>query len=318
MKDVEFTIEENEAVMYFNGMLEKEDFDQFWKGVESDRNDGSDGSYSETVEKIWNIYSDHVLKDKSTDFQIWGPDPSFALHIDTEQVPQMVNEMKEAFPGLEVEYTGSKVEELFEKWIVVESTYQDEQILVTKRSNFEEMNFCGGYGDYGVPIGCYNAGCYSFNNSAAPIFDDFYNEASQKFGFNEDVLDKLELTHEELYEMLIEPKGSVGYKIMKEEIQNWDDVIKFFKEWREKNESHTEVTAWTYHDSHNFKTVVLKTDIGEPDYNELDKDEQVRILLELPGFPHIEGTNEIIETENYQFHFDRWATNPWFCGVEKK
>jgi len=212
-----------------------------------------------------------------------------------------------------------RVEDLFEKYIVVSfDADTEDRIRITKRSNFEKMDFCKAYGNYGVQVDCNNAGCYSFNNTDSCIFSDFYSEASEMFGFNEDVLDKLELSHRSLYEMLIEPSGSVAYRIMKDEITEWDKVIEFFNKWREENETHTEVTAWTYHDSHNFKTVVLDTDFGEPDCVELDEDEQKKIFAEYPGVPHIEGTNASEETENYIFHFDLWATNPWVCYVEKK
>ena len=135
----------------------------------------------------------------------------------------------------------------------------------------------------------------------------------------EDDLDRLELTHRELYEMIIEPVDSVAYKTMKEEIEDWDGIIKFFDAWREQNENHTEVTGWTYHDSHNFKTIVLETEFGEPDCIELDEEEQIEILLQMPETaPYIEKFDTIVETEDFKFKYDRWATNPWFCYVERK
>jgi len=212
-------------------------------------------------------------------------------------------------------------EELLEKWIVVQilDAEPTDAIRVTRRSNFEKMNFCNAYGNYGVQVDCNNAGCYSFNNTESQIFDDFYSEASKEFGFTEDDLDRLELTHREFYEMLIEPVDSVAYKIMKDEFEDWDAIIDFFNQWREENETHTEVTGWTFHDSHNFRTVISECDFGEPDCVELDEEDQIEILLQMPETaPHIDGTNASEETEDYIFHFDRWATNPWFCCVERK
>lgn len=215
-----------------------------------------------------------------------------------------------------------KINELLEKWIVVYFDVNCDEYnryRVTRRSNFQEMDFCKAHGDYGVQVDCNNAGCYSFNNTDSEIFDHFYDEASKMFDFNEDILDELELTHRGLYEMLIEQTGSVAYKIMKDFIPAWDDVIAFFKEWREQNETHTQVKGWTFHDSHNFKTIVCETQFGETDCTELDKEEQIEILKQMPQTaPHIEGTNNIQETEDYIFHFDLLDTNPWFCYVERK
>lgn len=235
---------------------------------------------------------------------------------------EIIQEIKDF---VNVNYSGInpvKADELLEKWIVVSFPDADpyNTIRITRRSNFEEISFCEAYGNYGQNVGCYDAGCYSFNNTDSEIFDHFYDEASKKFGFNEDILDALELSHRGLYEMLIEPTGSVAYKVMKDAIKNWDSVIEFFKAWREENETHTEVTGWTYHDSHNFKTVVVDSNgYGEPDCYELEEDEQKEILLQMPETaPYMDGFNTSEETEDFIFRFDRWADNPWFCYVERK
>ena len=134
-----------------------------------------------------------------------------------------------------------------EEWIVVSfpNDESESKIRMTRRSNFEKMDFCKAYGNYGVQVDCDDAGCY--------------------------------------------------------------------------NENHTEVTGWNYHDGHNFRTVVLEADWSDQtDCTELDEEEQLAILLQYPGVPHIEGTNVSVETDDYIFHFDRWATNPWTCYVEKK
>ena len=212
-------------------------------------------------------------------------------------------------------------EELLEKWIVVQLPYtnEEESIRVTRRSNFAEMNFCKAYGNYGVQVGCYNAGCYSFDNSGCSIFEDFYSAITEKIGRFGSLMDDLELTNQDLVEWLNDKEGSVAYKTGLENFPDWVKMVAFFKEWKEQNENHTEVTAWTYHDSHNFKTIGLKAEFNEPDCVELDEKEQIEILLQMPeSTPHIEGTNVSEESENFIFHFDRWATNPWFCYVERK
>lgn len=198
-------------------------------------------------------------------------------------------------------------EELLEKWIVVRMPYADpdDSIRVTKRENFDKMNFCDAYGDYGHEVGCCNAGCYSLDNSDSSFISDLESFIKDKFNL----------------------EGEFSYDDYKEQQEQGIDtdqplfveIDKVVKKWISENETHTEVTGWTYHDSHNFRTIVSECEFGEPDCVELEEEEQIEILLQMPETaPHIDGTNASEETEDYIFHFDRWATNPWFCCVERK
>lgn len=200
-----------------------------------------------------------------------------------------------------------KKEYLLKNWIVVKFPYADDNdaIRVTRRSNFEETNLCDTYGNYGSKVDCFDAGCYSLDNGSSSFKSD------------------LELFIEEKFNL----EGEFSYDDYKEQQEDGIDtdqplfieIDKAVKNWIKENENHTEVTAWSFHDSNNFKTVVLKTDFGEPDCEELDDEVQIDVLLQMPEpAPWIEGTDTTEESENYLFHFDRWATNPWFCYVERK
>ncbi len=204
-----------------------------------------------------------------------------------------------------------KREFLLEKWIVVRFSYadNDDTIRVTCRRNFEKMNLCEAYADYGQKVGCYQAGCYSLDNSSSDALKDLIQAISEKFGIEENNINIIESG--EIFEIEAGDGEEFGF--------NEDAVNKFISEWREINEYHTEVVGWIYHDSHNFKTVVLEADFGETDCVELEEEEQIQILQQMPEkTPYIEGTNTSVETEDFIFHFDRWATNPYFCYVEKK
>ena len=322
--NAEIVIQEKQATLYFGGMLTQNDYDQFWKGPEDAQ--GSEGIYTDTVHKIFDVCLQHAEK---MDFQIWHPgQASFAANINPPEVPALVNELCKEFPGLEIEYSGPVVDALMKKWVVVMLPYADpnDAIRVTRRENFKEMNFCDCYGDYGVKVDCYNAGCYCLDNSESVIQSDMLLDIDRHFNT---ILFKY---YGERYGMtftsLDEFIGNV------EEINNEDsdvhesweyvpvDVAElkvFCEKYLAEKESHTQVTGWTFHDSHNFKTVVSETDFGDPDCSELDENEQAKILLQMPvTAPYMEGTNASEESENYTFHFDRWATNPWFCYVEKK
>lgn len=201
-----------------------------------------------------------------------------------------------------------RIETMMEEWIVVSMNDTDEDsIRITKRENFTTTNMCDCYGNHGQKSDCYTAGCYSFENSESTCKNDCIEAMYKHFNvaFENDNLD------DQHFDNAIEGENNLLEGIEIEEIKA------FIANWKLQNEVHTEVTAWTYHDSHNFKTVVLRTDFGEPDCTELGEEETRAILAELPGFPHIEGTNTSIETENYRFSFDLWATNPWHCYVEK-
>jgi hypothetical protein len=176
---------------------------------------------------------------------------------------------------------------LLEEWIVVMLQHSDDndRIKVTKRSNFEEIDYCKTYSNYGQKVGCNCAGCYSFANEYSEIHSDFVSAV--------------------------------------EKISDIVELNKFSETWKSKHESHTQVTAWTFHDSHNFKTYILEPDFSDPDFIEadcieLEEEEQLKILRQMPkSAPHIERVSESIKTNDFLFTFDLWATNPWFCYVEK-
>lgn len=201
-------------------------------------------------------------------------------------------------------------DELLEKWIVVQLPYadKDDSIRVTRRSNFEEMNYCDAYGNHGQKVACYNAGCHNLENSASTAQSDCATAISEKFN----VCVSLEKCADEWTVTPANDEDDFSDEMIAE-------IETFIKEWQKENTSHTEVIAWTYHNSKNFETILLKADFHEPNCVELDEDKQIEILLQMPeSTPHIEGTNVSEESENFIFRFDRWATNPWFCYVERK
>lgn len=203
-----------------------------------------------------------------------------------------------------------KKEYLIEKYIVVsfEEPSDEETMKITLRKNFATMDYCEAYGEHGVKVGCYNAGCYTLENSASDAQGDCSLAITAEFG----VCVSLEECAGKWTVNDTDDEDSEGFS---------DELIEkieaFIETWKAANESHNEITGWTYHDSHNFKTIGW----GEngSDCEELDNDEQIAILLQMPeSTPYIDGTNADVETEDYIFKFDRWASNPWYCFVEAK
>lgn len=207
-----------------------------------------------------------------------------------------------------------RADELLEKWIVVKFGDETEDpIRVTRRINFEEMNYCEAYGDYGVRVDCYYAGCYSLDNSQSDAKSDCIEALKQAFTELEKYTIDLD------YEIISFPNEEEFDNSEEREALNYSGYADFIKTWRKENEVHTQVTGWTYHDSHNYKTVVSEMDFGEADCVELDEEEQIEILLQMPETaPYMEGVASTVETDDFKFSFDRWATNPWYCFVERK
>lgn len=323
MKNIEVKIENAEATLYFNGLLTDQDFLLYWKGIDPDNNDASDSKMSETLQAIRDIYLDCVLEGGHSDFQVWGPvngasEPSFGMHIDPAKVPSMVCRLREKFGDIEVEYTGGAVDTLLEKYIVVElnDTESEDRIRVTRRANFENMNLCGAYENYGRTVGCEDAGCYVFSNSESTVALDFSKELYEKFPGVEAIVDENEMSHREFCEFFID---SMNHKTGRDlfGVERFKEMLAFFTEWEAANTSHTEVTGWTFHDGHNFKTIIL----DEHDENactELAESEQIDILLQMPEFPHMDGFYTTEDAEAYTYHFDRYAENPWHCYVNRK
>ncbi len=206
--------------------------------------------------------------------------------------------------------TKEQIELLHNDYIVVKFYDEDSNettMKVTKRNNFEETNLCECYGKYGQKVGCWNSGCYSLANPDSDAMKDLIAAIEEKFDVTPGIVECPDGSFE------VEPDSET------EDIEG--EINRFIKRWQEENEYHSKAEAWTYFDSSNFRTVILKYYDSLPfnvDCEELSKEEQIAILSEMPELPyHVEGTNASEKTENYTFYFDRGANNPWICFVEK-
>jgi len=201
-----------------------------------------------------------------------------------------------------------KIEKLCEKYIVLEKTYEnDGYFYITQRNNFETINLCDCFDDYGQPIGCYRSKCYSFDNSDSDATKDCLKDLYEYFGIkysDDDLLFNIK--------DVLRGENPLLQNIDKERINE------FVKNWQKENESHTEVEAWTFWDGGNYKTLVLQSDFGYEDVREVDEETQEVILSELPDYPYIEKDIEQIETENFIFTFSRYESDPFYCSVCEK
>lgn len=204
--------------------------------------------------------------------------------------------------------TEDGIKMLCKKYIVLEKTYvSDGRFYITRRSNFETVNLCDCFDNYGQIIGCYGAKCYSFDNSDSDAAKDCLRELYEHFGIeysDDDLLFSIEEVLNGENDLLVEVDE--------------EKINEFIKNWKENNETHTEVDAWTYWDGRNYRTVILQSDFGFEDVREIDDEKQDAILSELPENPYTEKPVEQLETENFIFTFSRYADNPWYCEVIEK
>lgn len=192
--------------------------------------------------------------------------------------------------------------------VVKKVNSEDEEYFITSEKNFEEQNLCDCFDNYGQKIGCYNAGCYSIDNSASDAKNDCLEAMYKNFGVE---FDKDDLC-DDSFDSALEGDNELLYNVPQISIDN------FIKDWKDKNEYHAGVKAWTYWDGSNFKTFVLKADSGITDLEELDWEKQEEILDEYKGVPYIEGDVTSDETEYYIFTFTKLANDPWICSVKER
>lgn len=201
--------------------------------------------------------------------------------------------------------TIEELEALLEEWIVVKD--QDDNYRITLRKNFETMDLCRGYGEYGKPIDCNYAECWSFNNTDSYIYNDF-EDALKKAGLGHAI--NSDCSRRNVVELI---RDNIVPDHMND--QDWEKVKQVYNELLAQ-EVHTQVTGWTYWDGSNHRTVCISSDSGDPDMYEISKEKQKHILNEMPeSMPRIEGADGYLETEHYRFEFSRSASMPWHYVV---
>ncbi len=203
--------------------------------------------------------------------------------------------------------TNDEIKKLREKYIVVQKTNGDDSFYITERNNFETVNLCDCFDNNGFKIGCFGAQCYSIDNSYSDATKDCLKSLYEYF----------EIEYSDDYLLFSIEEVLSGENDLLSEIDE-KEIYGFIKNWRENNEAHTEVDAWTYWDGCNYKTIILRSEMGIEDVIEIDDEKQDAVLSELPEYPIMNKAIERIETENYLFIFTRFAGDPFHCEVYEK
>lgn len=200
-----------------------------------------------------------------------------------------------------------ELEDKFEKYIVIKKDEENPSYYITKRNNFENVKLCDCYKNYGQKIDCYDAGCYTIENSGSNAKNDCIEALYKNFNID---FDKDNLTDEN-FDLAIEGENELLSNI------ELSEILSFIEKWDGYNENHTSATAWTYWDGNNHKTLCLATDFGNPDCEELDEEESKQILKEFNGAARIDsGVAASYSGEKYTFTSSLWVTDPFICSVE--
>jgi len=178
---------------------------------------------------------------------------------------------------------------------------------ITWKKNFKKMNYCDTFNSYGQRIGCHDAECYCFANSACTFAADCLSAVIKSYP-----------------EMAAREHNLTGVTEAEEMFclfpDNRIDIQNFIREWEKKNEKHATCQAWNYWDGSNWKSVITVHEYyssSELGWFEVEEEEAEKILKELPtGYPYIEGIHETVETENFSFFYSRMEDFPWICTVE--
>jgi len=136
-------------------------------------------------------------------------------------------------------------------------------------ANYIETTYlCETYDNYGNKVGCYDAGCYSFDNSDSGMHEDCIKEINEKFNLNLDYETWMcDIDDWKEYLESDVPEDKIG------------KILEFIEEFEKENAQHIEVKAVTYWNGHNWQSIVLEHDEdGYTDGYILDEEEATDIL----------------------------------------
>jgi len=170
----------------------------------------------------------------------------------------------------------------------------EDKMVIIDESKIETKHLCKCYSDYGQVIGCYEAGCYSFDNSCSSFRTDLENYLWSQFS---DLID---------IELICNDIDSL--KELLEDFENKAKIIEVAEKWILDNESHCEVTVYEYHDGHNW--ISLEID-GEDEYRGLstiedDLNTEILEAFENAEFSHFNQGRSFAETEKFSFEKSQW------------
>lgn len=174
---------------------------------------------------------------------------------------------------------------------------EDDRMFIADRDDFERVNLCDCYNEFGFQIGATDAGDYCLENC-------YCTELREKF---------------------LNDFKTAGFKV--EEDNCIDDILesgdgkvqKFLEDWKEENESYTGALVYNFWDGHNWQSIVLDCDIDEAvNYEEIESKEAKEILKAFEGVEF--GQHECglcsVEVGDLVFIHSLFAGDPFLADVQ--
>jgi len=185
-----------------------------------------------------------------------------------------------------------------EKKYVVIKIPDTNKFGIISADGIKKMPYCETFNKYGQQIGCYDAGCYSLDNSSSGVHKNLQIAIKEEFGIA----------------IQIDLRFQIDGSLSSEENE---EIKAFISSWIEENTSHVECESFNFWDGRNWQSFVIDIDLGEPPVLRLEEDDPVSIsiLSEMPETPYINGISETIETESWIYTASRMQDDPFIFTV---
>jgi hypothetical protein len=174
---------------------------------------------------------------------------------------------------------------------------EEGSLVIMDEDRFETKDLCECYDRYGQQNGCTDSGCYAISNNYCDAKKECLSAVKSKFGVDVEIEDGLVTVDDE------ENK----------------EITSFVEEWKRENEVHVDVQAYTFWNGHNHETLVLKTDIWEPNIEEADEALSKKIISEFEKceFDDWKFGKCTVKSGGYMFTKTQYCDDPYIARVEE-
>jgi hypothetical protein len=189
--------------------------------------------------------------------------------------------------------------------MVVRKLNADNELLIVKEEWFEDSKPCECYDNYGQQCDCYNSGCYSLENSESDAISDMLSKLYEHFN--------IEYTQDDLCDDKYEDTKNGDNELL--EGISEDDINNFITDWKDKNEIHTEIKAYTFHNGRNFQTIVLESDCCKPNVERVAAEEEKLIIEEYINCSYNKQQSgfTIYDGDKYNFTISAYQEHWWIA-----
>lgn len=194
-----------------------------------------------------------------------------------------------------------------------ENSTNVKQIVIINENQIETKKLCETYNDFGHQCGCYDAGCYSIDNSDSDFIKDLKKAVEEKFGF--------------IPAYDIESVGESACINFDDSVDDEDaekidvePIEKFINEWIKENTSHCDAEVFEYHDGSNWNSLAISVDGVEPALVEVEEELNDKIISEYQDADRTEFNmgKMVFESESFIFTVTQFASDWTIATVDEK